>query len=1048
MEEFDINRIKFLLLTFLILTLSSGIGAAAEVHPGGSIQAAVNSANPNGDTIIVHPGTYTENIDLSKTSNLVLMSASPNPDDTIIVPKDINKSVISADASLNLVIKGFTIKGAATDLSGIYLNKCRDCRIENNKFLNDALGVYVDFSVNTTIHNNTATRTNEAGKIGRGINVEGSELTTVSSNTISNQRYGIYFLNSQSNTASGNTISQCADDGMCVLNSNDNSLESNTVNSNGKKGIYLKGPGKSSLKNNIVSSNGGNGIELEETSGSTVQDNTISGAAKDTNIRGIYLNTCKDNFLQNNKISNCEYGVAISYSENNNLVKNNAYDNFRGFYLSHKSSRNTLSDNKASSNNNGIIITLGANNNILENNEVNSNLAGGIALDNSYSNKIFNNSVSSNSRGIYLLSLSSGNILSGNTVNSNKNDGIILENASENNVTNNIVSLNNRYGIYAVNSSNGYIDSNTVKSNSRGIYLEGAIKNIMSKNTVTDNSEYGFFLSLSNDTTLSKNIVNNNKEGISLSSSVNNKISGNKISSNNYGIFMCPRSTGNQVYDNHFNNVYNANIKNDKSVWYMEKTPGKNIMGGPNLGGNFWGTPASLGFSDLNSDKDSDGDGIIDIPFVSDNGNITDKYPLIRFVLPVADFTANPKKGFVPLTVEFTDLSKDATSISWDINGDGSSDNINKSFVHVYDTPGIYNVILTARNENGTDSKTVQIIAEEFKVYPVADFSASATSGYAPLSVQFTDQSQYATSWNWNFGDGATSTDQNPVNIYSTAGTYTVSLTATNENGTASKMATVTVMESSSSGGSSGGKSHRSGGGGGGGGSPEPARNVQVKELSQVHVANGKPIKFDFAKNATCVVYVTFDAKKTAGKTTAIAEQLKAKSTLVSELNSSEKSSENSSEIYRYFNLWVGNAGFATSKNIENPVICFKVEKSWLQDKNVDKASIKLNRYNDKKWSQLPVKQLKEDNKYLYLTAETPGFSFFSITGEAVEKETVTEKKPEGILELEQNSTTPRTEQESKPKKETGKGKIISIPGFEVLYTVACLVTLFLHNRK
>ncbi|MGI5991594.1 MAG: NosD domain-containing protein [Methanosarcina sp.] len=1047
MEEFDINRIKFLLLTFLILTLSSGIGAAAEVHPGGSIQAAVNSANPNGDTIIVHPGTYTENIDLSKTSNLVLMSGSPNPDDTIIVPKDINKSVISADASLNLVIKGFTIKGAATDLSGIYLNRCRDCTIENNKFLNDALGVYVDSSVNTTIHNNTATRTNEAGKIGRGINVEGSELTTVSSNTISNQRYGIYFLNSQINTASGNNISQCADDGMCVLSSNNNSLESNTVSSNGKKGIYLKGSGKSSLKNNIVSSNGGNGIELEEASGNTVQDNTISGAAKDTNIHGIYLNTCKDNFLQNNKISNCEYGVAISYSENNNLVKNNAHDNFRGFYLSHKSNGNKLSGNKANSNNNGIIITLGANNNILENNEVNLNLAGGIALDNSYSNKIFNNSVSSNSKGIYLLSLSSGNILSGNTVNSNKNDGIILENASENNVTNNIVNQNKRYGIYAVNSNSGYIDSNKVQSNLRkGIYLEGSVNNILSENTVTDNSEHGFFLSSSNDNTLSKNIVYNNKEGISFSSSVNNEISGNKISSNDYGIFMCPRSTENWVYDNYFNNIYNANIKNNKSAWYMEKTPGKNVMGGPTLGGNFWGTPAGLGFSDENSDKDADGNGIIDIPYVSDNGNITDKYPLIRFILPVADFTANPTKGFVPLTVEFTDLSKDATLISWDINGDGSSDNTNKSFVHVYDTPGIYNVILTANNTNGTDSKTVQIIAEEFKVLPVADFSASVTNGYAPLSVQFTDLSKNTISRSWNFGDGATSTDQNPVYIYSTAGTYTVSLAATNENGTASKTATLTVMESSSSGGSSGGKSHRSGGGGGG--SPEPARNVQVKELSQVHVANGKPIKFDFAKNATCVVYVTFDAKKTAGKTTAIAEQLKAKSTLVSELNSSEKSSENSSEIYRYFNLWVGNAGFATSKNIENPVICFKVEKSWLQDKNLDKASIKLNRYNDKKWSQLPVKQLKEDSEYLYFTAETPGFSFFAITGEAVEKETVTEKKPEGILELEQNSTTPRTEQESKLKKETGKGKIINIPGFEVLYTVACLVTVFLHNRK
>jgi len=36
---------------------------------------------------------------------------------------------------------------------------------------------------------------------------------------------------------------------------------------------------------------------------------------------------------------------------------------------------------------------------------------------------------------------------------------------------------------------------------------------------------------------------------------------------------------------------------------------------------------------------------------------------------------------------------------------------------------------------------------------------------------------------------------------------------------------------------------------------------------------------------------------------------------------------------------------------------------------------------------------LKEDNKYLYFTAETPGFSFFAITGKAVEKDTEAEKK-------------------------------------------------------
>ncbi len=67
---------------------------------------------------------------------------------------------------------------------------------------------------------------------------------------------------------------------------------------------------------------------------------------------------------------------------------------------------------------------------------------------------------------------------------------------------------------------------------------------------------------------------------------------------------------------------------------------------------------------------------------------------------------------------------------------------------------------------------------------PVAAFSASPTSGYAPLTVKFTDQSTNSpTAWNWNFGDGNTSTLQNPTHTYSTAGDYTVELTARNAAG-------------------------------------------------------------------------------------------------------------------------------------------------------------------------------------------------------------------------------------------------------------------------
>lgn len=69
-------------------------------------------------------------------------------------------------------------------------------------------------------------------------------------------------------------------------------------------------------------------------------------------------------------------------------------------------------------------------------------------------------------------------------------------------------------------------------------------------------------------------------------------------------------------------------------------------------------------------------------------------------------------------------------------------------------------------------------------VPPTAAFSGTPTSGTAPLAVSFTDESSDSpTSWSWSFGDGGTSTAQNPNHTYDNAGTYTVTLTASNSAG-------------------------------------------------------------------------------------------------------------------------------------------------------------------------------------------------------------------------------------------------------------------------
>ena len=67
---------------------------------------------------------------------------------------------------------------------------------------------------------------------------------------------------------------------------------------------------------------------------------------------------------------------------------------------------------------------------------------------------------------------------------------------------------------------------------------------------------------------------------------------------------------------------------------------------------------------------------------------------------------------------------------------------------------------------------------------PIAEFTTNTTSGQTPLTVNFTDQStNNPTSWNWEFGDGGSSFEQNPTHVYNTEGAYTVSLTVSNSNG-------------------------------------------------------------------------------------------------------------------------------------------------------------------------------------------------------------------------------------------------------------------------
>ncbi len=199
--------------------------------------------------------------------------------------------------------------------------------------------------------------------------------------------------------------------------------------------------------------------------------------------------------------------------------------------------------------------------------------------------------------------------------------------------------------------------------------------------------------------------------------------------------------------------------------------------------------------------------------------------------------------------------------------------------------------------------------------------------------------------------------------------------------------ATVTKESTSTGGGGGGssgsGKSSSSSGGGiGGSFSKEPVKNVAFKELATRNVVNGDHIRYDFSKNATCVMYIEYDAKRTFLRTTAVVEELKNKSTFVPELPSGI--------IYRHVNIWVGDKVEGLPTSLENGLIGFKVEKSWINSNSVNESLVTLQRYN-KSWEPLYTEKVGEDNNYSYFTSKTPGYSFFAITasaGEANKNET------------------------------------------------------------
>lgn len=178
---------------------------------------------------------------------------------------------------------------------------------------------------------------------------------------------------------------------------------------------------------------------------------------------------------------------------------------------------------------------------------------------------------------------------------------------------------------------------------------------------------------------------------------------------------------------------------------------------------------------------------------------------------PTAKASADVTSGYSPLTVKFTGLGNDLDGIivfyQWTF-GDGETSTEQNS-THIFQQIGTYTVRLTITDDDGaTNNDSIQItVTEKPNKFPTASASADKTEAFKSLTVHFTgsgtDTDGYIVSYEWNFGEGTTSAEQNPTHTFNHDGKnyicgYNVKLTVTDDKGAqayAYKYITVTGLK-------------------------------------------------------------------------------------------------------------------------------------------------------------------------------------------------------------------------------------------------------------
>ena len=266
------------------------------------IQDAI-AYSSEGDTILVHPGKYTENVIVNK--KLTIISSSEKTGDVILIAENSSNPVIHIVSDC-VTINGLKITGSDDNGgSGIYLKNADKCIIKNNTISDNSFaGIVLEYSVDNEITANNLSNDSQ------GIHLDHSVRNTLQENLFSNNKYGIYLHVSKNNVIDKNEITDNSA-GITQGFSNSNTITDNIVSKN-NGGFFLYKSNENQIENNILSSNNEYGVLLRYSDSNILENNIVNRSSN-----GIRIVDCSvNNRLINNCLSENENDITANKSEN------------------------------------------------------------------------------------------------------------------------------------------------------------------------------------------------------------------------------------------------------------------------------------------------------------------------------------------------------------------------------------------------------------------------------------------------------------------------------------------------------------------------------------------------------------------------------------------------------------------------------------------------------------------------------------------------------------------------------------------------------------